>query len=184
MTAPLRFRGPFPYRYMLMCISEDDEGAPRISRAGKSTLCSPAGWVTAPGIPGAPLRRPTAAPLPAPLLPVVPALTGLQMRAAPAFFWLRWICQRLCGCPDPPLPAPSPALSSSTLKSSRIRGKEIQVASRGVAPSTVTCVLCRAPTSGRRGPGAFPGLRVDGSGRLTMRDRRFLWRLTPYSSPP
>ena len=102
MTAPLRFRGPFPHRYMLMCISEDGEGAPRVSRAGKPPLCSPAGWITAPGIPGAPLRRPTAAPLPAPLLPVVPALTGLQMRAAPAFFWLRWICQRLRGCPVPP----------------------------------------------------------------------------------
>ena len=57
--------------------------------------------------------------------------------------------------PTPPSPL-LPALSSSTLKSSWIRRKEIQAVSRGVALSTATCVLCRAPRVWEKRPGCLP----------------------------
>ena len=60
------FRGPLPHRHMLMYISEADEGAPPFSRVGKTPLWSPAGWITAPGDPEVPLRRPLAGPYPRP----------------------------------------------------------------------------------------------------------------------
>ena len=113
------FRGPLPYRHMLMYISEDDEGAPPFSRVGNTPPCDPlpAGsqHQETPRFPfGGPWRAPTPAPVPTfvRVCPsqkkeagAPPALTGLHTRGGPALFWLRWICQRLCGCPDPPFAA-------------------------------------------------------------------------------
>ena len=87
--------------------------------------------------------------------------------------------------PTPPSPL-LPALSSSTLKSSWIRRKEIQADSRGVALSTATCVLCRAPPclgeearvpSGApplSGPSLVGGERLRKPGPDDQRGTRFL----------
>ena len=81
-------------------------------------MWSPAGWITAPGDPEVPLRRPLAGPYPRPCSYLragvslleegsrsSPGADGAPHQGGPALFWLRWICQRLCGCPDPPFAA-------------------------------------------------------------------------------
>ena len=113
------FRGPLPHRHMLMYISEADEGAPPFSRVGKTPLVVPCRLDHSTrrprGSPSAALGGPLPPPLFLPSSECVPprrkeagappALTGLHTRGGPALFWLRWICQRLCGCPDPPFAA-------------------------------------------------------------------------------